>query len=191
MEISVYCPECRRQKAHTVLAQSRQTRVRCMGCGSVHQIPTPKEPAPMLVKAIISEEDSSCIGAVELMPDETCQIGDHHVAACGDEYTGVEVCAIERGQQRVRKARAKDITTLWTRKIEVVGVRVSIHDGRKTIPLLLKVPGEEPFVVGEVYRVGNRRFRIAHMKLRDGDAQRREGQKAVARSIRRIYGYPL
>ena len=191
MEISVYCPDCRREKAHAVLAKSRQIRVRCMDCGSVHQIPVPRDPTPVLIKAIISDEDSSRIGAIEVLPDETCKIGDHHVAGCGDEYIGVEICAIERGQQRVRKARVKDITTLWTRKIEEVGVRVSIHDGRKTIPLLLTVPGEEPFVVGEVYRIGNRRFRIAHMKLRDGDAIRREGQKAVARTIRRIYGYPL
>jgi uncharacterized Zn finger protein len=191
MEMRVYCPECRRMEEHTVLAQSRQTRLRCMVCGSVHQIPTAKEQPPLLVKTIVSEEATSRICGIELLADEPCQVGDHHVAACGEEYIGVEITAIERGQQRVRKARAKDITALWSRKIEEVLVRVSVHDGRATVPLVLRVSGEEPFVVGEVYRVGNRRFRIAHMKMRDGAALRHEGQKGIARKIKRVYGYPL
>jgi uncharacterized Zn finger protein len=176
---------------HTILAKSRQTRLRCMVCGSVHQIPTAKEQPPLLVKTIVSEEAASRTCAIELLADEPCQIGDHHVAACGEDYIGVEITAIERGQQRVRKARAKDITALWSRKIEEVLVRVSVHDGRATVPLVLRVSGEEPFVVGEVYRIGNRRFRIAHMKMRDGAALRHEGQKGIARKIKRVYGYPL
>ncbi len=191
MELRVYCPDCRRIEEHTVLAQSRQTRVQCTVCGSVHQIPREKEQPPLLVKTIVSEEDTSRICRIELFPAEPCQVGDHHVAACGEEYIGVEITAIERGQLRVRKARAKDITALWSRKIEEVLVRVSVHDGRATVPLVIRVSGEEPFVVGEVYRVGNRRFRIAHMKMRDGAALRHEGQKGIARKIKRVYGYPL
>jgi uncharacterized Zn finger protein len=72
-----------------------------------------------------------------------------------------------------------------------VSVRVSVHDGRATIPILLDVPGEEPFVVGELYRQGNRRFRITQIKLRDGDSLRNIGQKAVARRIKRIYSNRL
>jgi uncharacterized Zn finger protein len=191
MEMRVYCPECRREQDHAVLAESRQTRVQCRVCGSVHQITPAKEQPPLLVKTIVSEEDTSRICNIELFAQEPCQIGDHHVAICGEEYIGVEITAIERGQQRVRKARAKDITALWSRKIEEVLVRVSIHDGRATVPLILRVSGEEPFVVGEVYRAGNRRFRIAHMKMRDGAALRHEGQKGIARKIKRVYGYPL
>ena len=191
MEMRVFCPECRSEQDHIVLSQARQTRVRCTSCGSVHLLAREKEQPPLLVKTIVSDEGVSRICAIDLLPDEPCQIGDHHVAVCGDEYIGVEITAIERGQQRVRKARAKDITALWSRKIEEVLVRVSVHDGRSTIPLTLRVSGEEPFVVGEVYRVGNRRFRIAHMKMRDGAALRHVGQKGIARKIKRVYGYPL
>ena len=113
------------------------------------------------------------------------------MAVCGEEYIGVEVTAIERGQHRVRKARAKDITALWSRKIEEVLVRVSVHVGRSTVPLAIRVSGEEVFVVGEVYRVGNRGFLIAHMKMRDGASLRHEGQRGIARKIKRVYGYPL
>ncbi len=191
MQMRIFCPECKDEQDHIVLSQSRHTRVRCTTCGTVHQLAREKEQPPLHVKTIVSEEGTSRICAIELLPEEPCQIGDHHVAVCGAEYIGVEVTAIERGQHRVRKARAKDITALWSRKIEEVLVRVSVHDGRSTVPLAIRVSGEEPFVVGEVYRVGNRRFRIAHMKMRDGAALRHEGQKGIARKIKRVYGYPL
>lgn len=191
MDQELYCPECMHKVEHTVLATSRQIRVRCSVCGTVHQVSPPKEKPPLQVKAIVSEEGSSRTCSIELAADEKCMVGDRHVAACGHDYTGVEITGIERGLQRVRKARARDITTLWTRKIEEVVVRVSVHDGRTTTPLMLRVPGEEPFVVGEVYRQGNRRFRVASIKLRDGGSLRKEGQKALARRLKRIYGYPL
>jgi uncharacterized Zn finger protein len=53
------------------------------------------------------------------------------------------------------------------------------------------VPGEEPFVIGEVYKVGQKRIRISRIKLRRGMMLRREGAKAIAREIRRIFAYPL
>jgi uncharacterized Zn finger protein len=191
MQKILYCPECGHAVEHTVLSETRQLRVRCDVCGTVHLVVPEKEKRPLQVKTIVSEERTSRICVIELAPGEICGVGDRHVAECGDEYIGVEVSAIERGPQRVRRARAEDITSLWTRKIEEVLVRVSVHDGRKTTPLVLEVSGEEPFVVGEVYRQGNRRFRIAHMKLRDGASLRKEGQKAVARRLKRMYGYQL
>jgi uncharacterized Zn finger protein len=191
MDTRMYCPECGREEEHQVLSKTRGWRVRCVACGTVRQVPEKKERAPLKVKAIVSEEDRSKVCIIELAADEVCRIGDHHVASCGEDYTGVEISAIERGPQRVRRARARDITALWTRKIEQVQVRVSVHDGKTTIPVMLDVSGEEPFVVGEVYRHGNRRFRIATMKLRDGDSLRKDGQKAVAMRIKRIYAYPL
>jgi uncharacterized Zn finger protein len=89
----------------------------------------------------------------------------------------------------VKRAKAPDITTLWTRTIEQVVVKVSIHDGRKTIPAYLECDGEQPFVVGDVYTVAGKRFRISHLKLRDGPLMRKEGWKTVAHRIRRVYGY--
>lgn len=190
-EMKIFCPECGRTEVHEVLSRARGTRVRCTACGTVRVEPPKKERPPLKVKAIVSEEETSRVCTIELEHDEACAIGDHHVAACGEEYIAVEVSGIERGLRRVRKARAKDITTLWTRKIEQVSVRVSVHGGKKTVPVLIDVPGEEPFVVGEVYRKGNRRFRIAIIRLRDGNSLRITGQKALARTIKRIFAYLL
>jgi uncharacterized Zn finger protein len=191
MDTRIFCYECGQKEVHEVLSLTRGLRVRCTVCGTVRQVPAKRERPPLNVKAIVSEEDSSRVCIIELAPDEMCGIGDHHVAACGEEYIGVEISGIERGLQRVRRARAKDITTLWTRKIEQVSVRVSVHNGRSTFPILLDVSGEEPFVVGELYRQGNRSFRITTIKLRDGDSLRKVGQKTLARRIKRIYAYLL
>ncbi len=48
-------------------------------------------------------------------------------------------------------------------------VRISIHDGWKTVPLFISVNGEEPFIVGESYQFGKGRVRIAQIKLVTGE----------------------
>ena len=117
-------------------------------------------------------------------------IGDRMVAQCGDDYIGVEVTSIECGQKRVNRARPSDISAIWTRRIEEVVVRVSIHDGRNTFPLFLKVSGEEKFEVGMSYQYSGKKFRIIQIKLRDGAVMRKEGWNSVASRIKRIYALP-
>ena len=120
---------------------------------------------------------------------EVVAIGDHVAAECGDEVIGVEVTSIEVGDKRVRRAEAEEVTALWTRGIEQVVVKASIHSGRTTIPLYQTAEGEEVFVVGETYTFGGKQIKISHIKLRDGPVIRKEGWKTVARRVKRIYGY--
>lgn len=184
------CPECAAETRHEILSRGRKILARCTECGQVHKVTEPPEEPLVRVKAIVSEEDTSRVCLVEIAPEEICRLGDHYVAECGDDFVGVEVTAIEIGPRRVKKARATDISALWTRKVEEVVVRVSLHDGRTTTPLYLQVPGEEPFVVGEIYKTGSRRFRISRIKIRNGAMLRHGGGKAEARTIKRIFAYP-
>jgi uncharacterized Zn finger protein len=188
MFITAYCPECKDETEHEVVAESRDLLVRCTACGNHHRIPKEKEPEVMLVKAIVSREGTSKTCGIELAEDDDCSVDDHLVAECGDDAFGVEVTAIECGEKRVKRAKAKKITTLWTRAIENVVVKVSVHDGWKTIPIYMECDGEQPFVVGEVYTVSGKRFRVTHIKLRDGPLMRKEGWKTVAHRIKRLYG---
>ena len=94
-----------------------------------------------------------------------------------------------RPEGGITAAEAEAVTTLWTRGIEQVVVRASIHTGRTTLPLYQAAEGEDEFVVGEAYTFGGRRIRISHIKLRDGPVIRKEGWKTVARRVKRIYGY--
>jgi len=147
-----------------------------------------KARAPVAIRTIVSHEGGSAVCGIELMPDDECSVDDRLVAECGDEAFGVQVTSIEAGQKRVKRSRAKEITALWTRVIDEVVVRFSIHAGRQTIPLYKVCDGEEFFTVGEVYTIKGKQFRITHLKLRDGPLMRKEGWKTVAHRIKRAYG---
>lgn len=190
MDLETFCPACGEDQEHVILARSHDLVVRCNRCGNVQRIPLPEEEKQIFVKAIVSVEGSSRVCRVELPESEPCAVGDRLVVECGDDYIGVEITAIERNEKRVKRAPASDVSVLWTRKIEEVVVRVSVHDGRTTTPLFLDVPGEEPFEVGGVYRHSGRQFKIVQMKLRDGAVMRKEGWKTVARRLKRIYAIP-
>ena len=187
--ITIVCPACNEECEHEILREAAELVVRCCECGRVHRVPRPPEPRILTVRAIVSRETESEVCCVEIFEDEVVAVGDHIVAECGDEAVGVEVTGIEVGPRRVRRAGAAEVTALWTRGIEQVVVRASIHAGRTTIPLYQTAEGEDEFVVGETYTFGGRRIRISHIKLRDGPVIRKEGWKTVARRIKRIYGY--
>jgi len=188
MFITAHCPECRDDTEQEVVAESRDLLVRCTTCGYHQRIPREREPQALLIKTIVSREGTSVVGTIELAEDDECSVDDHLVAECGDDAFGVEIASIEYGDKRVQRAKAKEITALWTRAIEQVVVKISIHDGRKTIPVYMSCDGEESFVVGEKYVVSGKRFQISHLKLRDGPLMRKEGWKTIAHRIKRIYG---
>ncbi|MCM2466477.1 HVO_0476 family zinc finger protein [Methanoculleus oceani] len=187
--ISIVCPVCKEECEHQVLREAAELVVQCSECGQVHRIPKPPESEILTIKAIVSLETESQVCSVEMLADEAVSLGDHIAAECEDEVFGVEVTGIEVGAKRVRRAKAAEVTTLWTRGIEQVVVKASIHTGRTTLPLYQTAEGEDEFVVGETYTFGGRRIRISHIKLRDGPVIRKEGWKTVARRVKRIYGY--
>jgi len=187
--ISIVCPVCKEECEHQVLREAAELVVQCSECGQVHRIPRPPEPELLTIKTIVSHETESMACSVEMLDDEIISLGNRIVAECGDEVFGVEVTGIEVGAKRVRRADAREVTTLWTRGIEQVVVKASIHSGRTTIPLYQTAEGEDEFIVGETYTFGGRRIRISHIKLRDGPVIRKEGWKTFARRIKRIYGY--
>jgi uncharacterized Zn finger protein len=188
MFITAHCPECKDETEHEVVAETRDMLVRCTTCGHHQRLPKEREPETLIIKAIVSKEGTSRVCGIEFAEDDECSLEDHLVAECGEDVFGVEVTAIECGDKRMKKATAKDITTLWTRGIEQVVVKISIHDGRKTIPVYMECDGEQPFVVGDMYVVSGKRFKVSHLKLRDGPLMRKEGWKTVAHRVKRIYG---
>ncbi|RXE57243.1 hypothetical protein ABH15_03835 [Methanoculleus taiwanensis] len=187
--ISIHCPTCDEECTHRILKESTDLLVQCTECGHVHHAQRPPAQKLLSIRTIVSRETESTVCIVEMTSDDYCNVGDMIVAECGDEALGVEITSIESGDRRVERAVASDVTTLWTRAIETVVLKVSIHSGRTTKPVYKPVEGEEMFVVGEVYTMGGSRFRISHIKLREGQVMRKEGWKAAARRIKRIYGY--
>lgn len=191
MNSEFFCSSCGQNTDHEILKEAGDLLVRCSVCGNVHHEEKPKMPIELQIKAIVSGESDSVKGVVELFEDEIVEVGDIIVAEVDEEPVGVEVTGIESGPRRYSKAKASDIDTLWTRIVENVAVRVSCHAGWKTIPLFIESDGEKDFVVGEICNADGIRFRITHIKLRSGSVMRKEGWKAYARKIKRIYGIKI
>ncbi|MDD1668035.1 MAG: hypothetical protein LUO96_06165 [Methanomicrobiales archaeon] len=191
MTMILVCPSCGEECEHLLVDDSRNPVVRCTLCGHTHRRipPREKEEEEILVRAIVSSEGESRSCTIPLGPAEPVAVGDFLAAECGDEVYGVEVTSIEAGGKRVRRAKARDASTLWTRAIDQVVVRASVHKGWVTSPVSVVCEGNEEFAVGEYWTFGPLPFRISHMKLRDGKVVRREGKKAPARAVKRIYGY--
>ncbi|MBN2733951.1 MAG: hypothetical protein JXQ82_03715 [Methanomicrobiaceae archaeon] len=188
MYAEFFCPSCNGLREHTILKETSDLLVECKKCHRVHHVEKIKEPAEIEVKTIISIEGESKRGIIELDEDEIVRVGDLLVAETDGDAVGVEVTSIESGDKRLGKASAADIDTLWTRMIDKVILKVSYHDDRKTIPLYLEYEGEDDIVIGDVYHCGNYSFRVTHIKLRNSSMMRKEGWKAYARKIKRVYG---
>jgi uncharacterized Zn finger protein len=186
-----HCTCCSEETEHDVLRESKSgILICCTSCGAVQS--TPRQGGRNIdLKAIVSSEGESKVCVLEVSPDEELHVGNIVVAECGKEAFGVAITSIEHQGKRVQQARADQIDTLWTRVVDRVVVKASVHEGRNTVPICCECEGSVEFTVGESYDFGKKRFHVSHIKLRDGGLLRRNGQSAPAQNVKRIYGYRL
>jgi uncharacterized Zn finger protein len=185
-----HCACCARDTGHEVIRESSGGLVvRCTACQMVQTMALPAAERPLVLKTIVSAEGESLVCSIESPVDEELRVGSVLVAECGEDAYGVEITSIEQAGRRVEKSRAGDVVTLWTRVVDRVVVKASVHEGRNTVPVYAECEGDDAFVVGESYEFAHRPFRISHIKLRDGGLLRRNGMVAPARNVKRIYGY--
>lgn len=190
--VEAFCNTCGEETEQEILSESRDLVIRCTRCGLTSRRPAPPEPEPVLVKTIVSREAESFVWRSELSTGEEIEVGDYIIAENEEgEGSGVEVMAIEIGDKRVKRASAEKIGTIWARAIDQVVVRISVHDGKKTLPLYVACDGDDRFTIDEIVSINNIRARIDHICLRNGIVQRRKGKYEIANRIKRIYAYRL
>ncbi|MDD3574167.1 HVO_0476 family zinc finger protein [Methanospirillum sp.] len=190
--VDAYCATCKEETEQKVLSESRDLILCCTVCGLTSRRPLPPEPEPVYVKTIVSREAESYVGKAELMKGEVVRVGDYIVAERDDgEGAGVEIMSLEVGDKRIEKAVAEEINTIWSRAIDEVIVRISVHDGKKTIPIYVACDGDDRFTVDEIVSIDRVRARIDHICLRNGMTQRRKGKYELANRIKRVYAYRL
>lgn len=190
--VDAFCTTCKEETEQEVLSESRDLIIRCTVCGLTSRRPLPPEPEPVYVKAIVSREGESFVAKAELMKGEVVEVGDYIVAERDDgEGAGVEIMSLEVGDKRVQKAVAEEINTIWSRAIDEVIVRISVHDGKKTIPMYVACEGDDRFTIDEIVSIDRVRARIDHICLRNGMIQRRKGKYEMANRIKRVYAYRL
>lgn len=157
-----------------------QGTVKCTHCGRVRAA-TVREAKPIEVPIIVSEEGDSERGSIELGPDELVRVGDRL------EYEGhrIEVTSIQAGDRRVPASKARNIGTLWAKRMDRILVKVSLNKGSRTITREFAAAPDEEFEVGDILDLG--RERVLIHRIRVGDATLRRGM-ARAEDIVRVYG---
>ena len=157
-----------------------QGTVKCSSCGRVTSV-TYREDKPVAVSIIVSEREASTRGTIELAPEEVVTVGDR----LDHEGHRVEVTSIEVGERRVESAAAKDLRTLWAKRMDRVIVKISVNKGNRTVPHELEAAPDEEFEIGDIVDLGRERAVIHKMHV--GTTTMRRGV-ARAEDIVRMYG---
>lgn len=187
--VYLVCENCGEEALHHVLKGKigRQGKViegtfRCSRCRAVSRKSIRAE-GSLEVPVVISWMDDSSRTSMAMGEDEVVSTGSELIV--GGEP--VVVTSIETVNGRVKSARGKDISMLWTKKCGSVILKVSLNTGRKTKSYSMEVEPEKEFSVGDVLQFGGTKGRIHSIKTKYGNV-RRDGRKVEARNILRLYG---
>lgn len=157
-----------------------QGTVKCTQCGRVRSA-TIREPKPIDVPIIVSEEGDAERGTIPFGPDELVQVG----ARLDHEGHHVVITAIESGERRVPASKARHVRTLWAKRIDRIRVKFSVNKGNRTVSHVVEAAPDEEFEVGDVVDLG--RVRAMIHRIRTETTTLRRGS-AAAEDIVRLYG---
>ena len=186
-EIYFECPDCDDTTVHTVLSgnmgkSSMDATLKCRDCGLVRPR-TIRFPKEIEVKVIVSDGSRSSSTTMTLEDDDLLTVGDEFLMDAGNL---VKISALEaEGGRRVRSSRATEISTVWVTEFDVIDVKVSINDDRRTYSKTVPSSPDREFTVGDILSFDDMDCEIHSIKM-TGRMLRRGS--AETRNIVRIYG---
>ena len=172
------CSDCGEETEHQILKgrmgkATLEGTFRCNECGKVTS-ETIRIPEIITVPVIYSDGDVSEPTSTTLESNDLVQIDDEFEM---DDGRRVCVTYIEVADgRRVKKCVATDIKKLWVKRFDVLSVKVSVNDNRKTYPLRVQAEPDDEFVVGSM------------LKFEDFDCMIHAIKTKHSRDITRIYG---
>ncbi len=181
------CPVCDDYTEHQILKGKMgkatiEGTFRCNECGRVTS-ETIKIPELLEVPVIFSDGDVS--------EQTTTTLESNEIIAIDDEFfldDGRRACVthmdVEDGSN-VRKALATKIKKLWVKQFDILSVKVSVNDDRKTYSLRVEAEPDDEFVVGTQIEFEDFDCLIHAIKTKNSLVKR---GAAEARDITRIYG---
>ncbi|MDO5861496.1 MAG: HVO_0476 family zinc finger protein [Thermoplasmata archaeon] len=181
------CPVCGEETEHQILKgrmgkSTLEGTFRCNECGRVTS-ETIKIPEILEVPVVYSDGDVSEVTSTTLESNDIVQLEDEFEM---DDGRRVCVTYVEVGDgRRVKKAVATDIKRLWVKRFDVISVKVSVNDVRRTYPLRVEAEPDDEFVVGSLLKFEDFDCLIHAIKTKGNLV--RHGS-AEARDIVRIYG---
>lgn len=191
--IIVECPVCKCETLHEVLhgklgGKSQvvlESTARCKECNQIHQVVL-KVDKPVAVPVIVSWMTDSHRSSISIGPDEAISVDDE--VMCGDEP--VKITSIESNGARVKRAKARNIQTIWAKRFDKIRVPFSISQhGKSFSEHVLAVPDEE-FFIGDIMKIGKHEvvihaIKIADKSLKEGGASARDIVRVYANIVRR------
>ena len=188
----IRCESCGTEAPHRVLRGKIggkdeivfEGTVKCSSCGRVSTVVS-REPKPIQVPLVVSWLEKSERTFLDFSPDEAVAVGQE--LDLGDSR--IAVTAIESAGRRLRDAKAKDVTTLWAKRIDQVRVKFSVNKGNRTVPHEVLAAPDEEFEVGEIVDLGRDRavvhhIRTMHRTLREGRIRADEIVRMYGRVVR-------
>ncbi len=181
------CPDCDDETEHQVLKgrmgkASIEGTFRCTRCNKVSS-ETIKIPEILEVPVVFSDGDVS--------EQTKTTVESNDIIALEDEFfldDGRRVCVthidVEDGSN-VKKALAPKIKKLWVKQFDILSVKVSVNDDRKTYSLRVEAEPDDEFVVGTQLEFEDFDCLIHAIKTKHSLVKR---GAAEARDITRIYG---
>lgn len=180
----IYCDTCGEETLHELIREERYL-YRCMQCGTFTTHMPKKE---LEIRAVISSGAESVRGLIKVYEGDELEKGDEYIVETEEGHKVGEITSIElKNGKRVESGKVEEIETVWLRDVGEVEVRMSLHKRSVTTPYKTVVDGESEFEVGEVLYIDGKRFRINRIKLISGGVLRKEGKRAKAKEIKRIY----
>lgn len=183
----IQCPDCDDITEHTILKgrmgnDNITGTFRCASCGRVFS-DSIRIPRQFTVKVLLSEGDVTESCETTLEEDEILENGDEFYL---DD--GRRVCITHfdvMSGKNVRKAHAVDIKRLWVKHIDIMSIKISVNDYKKTYSLRVEADPDDEFVVGDILQFEDFDCLIHVIKTKTGVV--RNGS-AEARDITRVYG---
>ena len=179
----IYCPWCNEETEHLTIKSGQENLTKCKKCNEIHPYQKEREKLSN-IKVIVNDESSSQTYYLNIPINEELNVGKPLQVEVGSSKNILKEITSLETDLRTNSALAKDVSTIWTRAIEKVVLRVSIFRKGESKSLRLVLPGKEFVEVGEIWNHERTRFKIDKIKLRDHGFAR----KAEAKDIRRIWG---
>jgi uncharacterized Zn finger protein len=186
-EIYFECPDCDDITVHDVLngrmgKSSMDATIRCQDCGLIRTT-TVQFPKKIEVKIIVSDGARSESTTMVIEDDDLLKIGDEFNMDDGHQ---VKITGLELKQgRRANKARATEITTIWAIQFDMIDVKISINDDRRTYSKSVLSSPDDEFTVGDILSFDDMDCLIHSIKV---PARMVRRGSVEAREIVRVYG---
>ncbi len=192
--MKLLCPNCNVEAEHEILSMKSMKKgveylLKCKNCGYTYSKFFEDERMKQ-IKVVWSWRDKSQVKSISKLEEDIITVGDEMPV----EGINSQVTGIESGGKRVKRAKVKDIDTLWMKRFDKVVVKVSVNRGSKTSSYEIIAHPDEEFYIGDIIDLERSHAVIHKIKTKErfimrGGAPARDIVRVYAKEIREVRGY--